>query len=297
MLFQNIECAKCLFTFSRRMRFYNRAYPFNEDLRHNAKIIFFISIGILGVLLIFQPIGIVELSRKDVFYLTTGLAASTFLSLILNLILLPSLLPKLFNPKRWKVKSEIFWNIWIVFTIMSSNFLFYSKLFGFFEIGLDTIWKLLLLSVLPVSVLITINQDRLLRAHLKSAEALNRKLSESNIQDEKLVTFSSDYKNDNLSLKMSSLLLIRSANNYIEIFYLQNGVPKSQMVRCSMLNAERTVKDFETTIRCHRMYIVNINHIVKIEGNSQGYRLALDGIEFPVLVSQKYMNAFKRIIS
>lgn len=279
------------------MRFYNRAYPFNEDLRHNAKIIFFISIGVLGVLLIFQPIGIVDLSRKDVFYLTTGLAASTFLSLILNLILLPSLFPKLFNPKRWKVKSEIFWNIWIVFTIMSSNFLFYSKLFGFFEIGLDTIWKLLLLSVLPVSVLITINQDRLLRAHLKSAEALNRKLSESNIQDEKLVTFSSDYKNDNLSLKMSSLLLIRSANNYIEIFYQENSVPKSQMVRCSMLNAERTVKVFETTIRCHRMYIVNINHIVKIEGNSQGYRLALDGIEFPVLVSQKYMNAFKRIIS
>lgn len=279
------------------MKFYNKPYPFNEDLRHNAKIIFFISIGILGVLLIFQPIGIVELSRKDVFYLTTGLAASTFLSLILNLIVLPSLFPKLFNPKRWKVKSEIFWNIWIVFTIMSSNFLFYSKLFGFFEIGLDTIWKLLLLSVLPVSVLITINQDRLLRAHLKSAEALNRKLSESKIQDEKLVTFRSDYKNDNLSLKLSSLLLIRSANNYIEIFYQENSLTKSQMVRCSMLNAERTVKDFETTIRCHRMYIVNINHIIKIDGNSQGYRLVLDGIEFPVLVSQKYMNAFKRIIS
>lgn len=178
-------------------------------------IIFFISIGILGVLLIFQPLDLVELSRKDVFYMTTGLAASTFSSLILNLIVLPSLFPKLFNPKRWKVKNEIFWTIWIVFTIMGSNFLFYSKLFGFFEIGLDTIGKLLLLSVLPVSALITINQDRLLQSHLKSAEALNRKLSDSHVQDEILVTFNSDYKNDDLSLKVSSLLLIRSANNYI----------------------------------------------------------------------------------
>jgi LytTr DNA-binding domain len=279
------------------MKFYNKPYPFNENLRYNAKIIFFISIGILGVLLIFQPLELAELNRKDVFYLTTGLAASTFLSLILNLIVLPSLFPKLFNPKRWKVKSEIFWNIWIVFTIMASNFLFYSKLFGFFEIGFDTIGKLLLLSVLPVSVLITINQDRLLRSHLKSAEALNKKLSDSRVQDEKLVTFNSDYKNDDLSLKVSSLLLIRSANNYIEIFYRENSLTKSHMVRCSMNRAERTVRDFTFALRCHRMFIVNINHIIKVEGNSQGYRLALEGVEFPVMVSQKYISAFKRIIS
>jgi len=279
------------------MKFYNKPYPFNENLRYNAKIIFFISIGILGVLLIFQPLELVELNRKDVFYLTTGLAASTFLSLILNLIVLPSLFPKLFNPKWWKVKSEIFWNIWIVFTIMASNFLFYSKLFGFFEIGIDTIGKLLLLSVLPVSVLITINQDRLLRTYLKSAEALNRKLSESLVPDDKLVTFSSDYKSDNLSLKVSSLQLIRSANNYIEIFYRENSVTKSKLVRCSMINANRTVSDFDFVLRCHRTYIVNVNHVVRVEGNSQGFRLALEGIEFPVLVSQKYINAFKRKIS
>lgn len=279
------------------MKFYNKPYPFNEDLKHNAKIIFFISIGILGILLIFQPIEIVDLSRKDVFYLTTGLAASTFLSLILNLIVLPSLFPKLFNPTKWKVKSEIFWNIWIVFTIMASNFLFYSKLFGFFEIGLGTIGKLLLLSVLPVSALITINQDRLLRTHLTSAEALNRILSESKVQDEKLVTFNSDYKNDNLSLKVSSLLLIRSANNYIELFFRENNTIKSKMVRCSMINADRTVSDFDFMLRCHRMYIVNVNHVVRVEGNSQGFRLTLEGIEFPVLVSQKHISAFKRIIS
>ena len=79
------------------MKFYNKPYPFNEDLKHNAKIIFFISIGILGVLLIFQPLEFSELNRKDVFYLTTGIAASTFLSLAINLIVLPSFLPKIFN--------------------------------------------------------------------------------------------------------------------------------------------------------------------------------------------------------
>jgi DNA-binding LytR/AlgR family response regulator len=166
----------------------------------------------------------------------------------------------------------------------------------FFEIDFGTIGKLLLLAVLPVSVLITINQNRLLSSHLKSAEALNRKLSDVQIPDEILVTFSSDYKGDNLALKIKSLLLVRSANNYVEIFYREHGITKSQMVRCSMNRAETAVKEFDFVLRCHRMYIINTNHINKIEGNSQGYKIALEGINFPVFVSQKYISNFKTII-
>jgi len=278
------------------MNFLKKPYPFNEDLKYNSRIIFFISIGILCILLIFNPTDILNLSRKDVFYLTTGLAASTFLSLALNLIVLPSLLPKIFNPNKWKVISEIVWNIWIVFTIMASNFLFYTKLFGYFEMNIGTVGKFLLLAVLPVAVLITVNQDRLLRSHLKSAKALNKRLSESRDSGEKLVTFHSDYKNDSLKLNVGSLLLIRSANNYIEIFYSEQNESKSQLVRCSMGNAEKTIKDFDFIVRCHRMYIVNINYLIKVEGNSQGYKLALDGVDFPVHVSQKYIPGFKKMI-
>ena len=279
------------------MKFYNKPYPFNEDLKHNAKIIFFISIGILGVLLIFQPLEFSELNRKDIFYLTTGIAASTFLSLAINLMVLPSFFPKIFNQKRWTIVKEVFWNIWIVLTIMLSNFLFYTKLFGYFEISFDTIGKLLLLSVLPVSALIIINQDRLLRSHLKSAEALNSKLSSGKISDEILVTFHSNYQSDTLSIRIGSLILVRSASNYIEVFYKENGTTKNQMVRCSMLSAEKAVKEFDFMLRCHRMHIVNLSHLNKVEGNSQGYRIALEGIDFPVFVSQKYISSFKKIMT
>ncbi|MCD6367125.1 MAG: hypothetical protein J7L46_06265, partial [Bacteroidales bacterium] len=62
------------------LKFLNKPYPFNDDFKHNAKIILFISFGILAFLLLFQPIEISSLSRKDVFYLVTGLAISTFLT-------------------------------------------------------------------------------------------------------------------------------------------------------------------------------------------------------------------------
>jgi len=277
------------------LKFLNKPYPFNDDLRYNAKIILFISLGILVFLLIFQPIEINSFSKKEIFYLVTGIAASTFLVLSLNLIVLPSLFPKIFNV--WNIKREIIWNIWILLAISSSDFLFYSKLFGVIDINFSDIGKIVLLGLLPVAVLITINQERLLRSHLKYAQQLNKKLIESKQQKEKLIHFESDYKKDNLIIKSDSLILIKSADNYIEVYYeSEEGIVKKQMIRNSLKKAEETIRDFDFIIKCHRTFIVNINHIKEIQGNSQGYKLYIENLDFPALVSQKYIKDFNKII-
>ena len=149
---------------------------------------------------------------------------------------------------------------------------------------------------LTVAVLITINQDRLLRSHLKSAQQLNKKLIENKQQKERLIHFESDYKNDNLIIKANALVLIKSADNYIDIYYKSDGKIKEQMVRSSLKKSEELVKDFDFIFRCHRTFIVNVNHIKEIQGNSQGYQLYFENIDFPVLVSQKYIDVFKSMI-
>ncbi len=278
------------------LKFLNKPYPFNDDLRHNAKIILFISLGILVFLLIFQPIEISSFSGTEIFYLVTGLAASTFLVLSLNLIVLPSLFPKLFYSNVWNIKREIMWNIWILLAISGSDFLFYSKLFGVIDINFSDVGEIILLGFLPVAVLIIINQDRLLRSHLKSAQQLNKKLIESKRQKEELIHFESDYKKDNLKITSNSLLLIKSADNYIEVFYKSEGIVKKQMVRSSLKKAEESIQDFDFIFKCHRTFIVNINHINEIQGNSQGYKLYVENLDFPALVSQKYINDFNKMI-
>lgn len=285
------------------LNFLNKPYPFNDDLKHNAKIILFISVGVLIFLLLFQPTGdsnlskdISTLSKTNIFYLITGLVLSTFLCLSLNLLILPSFFPKLFIQKSWNIKKEILWNIWILFTISSMYFLFYTKLFGIINVHFGAISMILLLGALPVTVLITINQNRLLQLHLKSAIKLNLKLVENKEIDKKLVFFESEYKKDNLSIKINSLLFVKSANNYIEVYYKDKDEVKNQMVRCSLLKAEENLKDFDFVFRCQRTYIVSTKHIEKIEGNSQGYKLYFDKVDFPVLVSQKYINEFQKII-
>ena len=272
-------------------RILNKPYPFNDDLKHNAKISLFISLGILAFLLVFQPIEIYSFSTKKIIYIITGFTLSTFLILSLNLIVLPSLFPKLFYNNIWNIKKEIIWNLWILFAISSSNFLFYAQLFEVIDMNLADIAKIILLGFLPVAVLITINQDQLLRSHLKSAQQLNNKLIGN--KKETLINFKSDYKKDNLIISPNSLILIKSADNYIEIYYMIDNVVKKKLVRSSLKRANESINEFSFILRCHRTFIVNINYIKEISGNSQGYKISFDDIDFPVMVSQKYIESFK----
>ncbi|MCF8367700.1 MAG: LytTR family transcriptional regulator [Bacteroidales bacterium] len=277
------------------LKFLNKPYPFNDDLKHNTKVIFFISVGVFAFLFLFQPLQIDALASKEKYILVIGLGVITFLSLSLNLLILPSLFPKVFHGSSWNVKKEIFWDIWILFTVSVGYFLYYKTL-GIMEFKFAMILKLILIAIVPISVLITFNRNRLLRSHLKSANELNQKLQENKSIPDRLVHFISDYQKDNLSLKVSLILFVRSANNYIEIFWKEGQEIKSQMVRYSLTKAEELLKDYKFVFKCHRSYLTNINMIDKIEGSSQGYRLYFEKIDFPIPVSKNYAHRLKELI-
>jgi len=277
------------------LKFLNKPYPFNGDLKHNTKIIFFISVGVFVFLFLFQPLQIDALALRDKYFLVIGLGIITFLSLSLNLLILPSLFSKLLIGSSWNVKKEILWDIWILFTIGFGYFLYYKAL-GIMVFGFDMIIKMMLIAIVPISVLIVFNRNRLLRSHLKLANELNIKLKEHKSLPEKLVHFVSDYQKDNLSIKVSLILFVRSANNYIEVFWKEDQAVKSQMVRCSLTKAEEILKDDKFIFKCHRSYLANINHIDKIEGSQQGYRLFFEKVNFPVPVSKNYADKLKELI-
>ncbi len=277
------------------LHFLNKPYPFNNDLKHNSKIIFFISVGVFVFLFLFQPLQIDALATRDKYFLVIGLGVITFLSLSLNLLILPSLFPTILNGSTWNVKKEIFWDIWILFTVCVGYFLYYKAL-GIMQFGFDMIIKMVLIAIVPISALIVFNRNRLLQYHLKSANELNAKLKEHKSDPDKLVHFVSDYQKDNLSIKVRLILFIRSANNYIEVFWIENQSVNSQMVRCSLTKAEEILNDDKFIFKCHRSYMANINHVEKIEGSPQGYLLYFDKVDFPVPVSKNYADKLKELV-
>lgn len=274
---------------------FNKPYPFSDDLKHNSKIIFFTSTGVFIFLFLFQPFDIGLLPTKEKYYLMLGLAVVTFLSLSLNLLVIPSLFPKMFSSNKWNIKKEILWNLWMLFIILVGYFLLNNSL-GVIKFGFNQVIKLVLTAVIPISVIIIANHNKMLRSHLKLADELSKKLKENKLIQEKIVHFNSDYQKDSLAIKVSSLLFIRSANNYIEVFWKEGEAIKNQMVRCSMVTAEETLKEHKFIFKCHRSFIVNINYIDKIEGNSQGYRLFFENITFPIPVSKNSVIKLKELI-
>jgi hypothetical protein len=276
-------------------KFLNRPYPFNDDLKYNSIIVFFISIGVFVFLLLFQPFNINLLETRDKYYFMLGLGLITFLVLSINLLFLTSIFNKMFSNTEWNIKKEILWNIWILFTI-STGYYLYCRNLRIFEFEYNIVITLLLAAVFPISALIIINYSRILRLHLKFATELNKKLKENKIIQEKIVHFDSDYQKDSLSIKVSLILFIRSANNYIEVFWKENVTIKSQLVRCSMTKAEEILKEDKFIFKCHRSYLVNINHIEKVEGNSQGYRLFFEKVDFFVPVSKNFSNKLIELI-
>jgi hypothetical protein len=276
-------------------KFLKRPYKFNDDLKYNSKLIFFISIGVLVFLYLFQPLDVSLMNNKEKLYVVVGLGTITFLSLSLNLLILPSLFPGIFVKRIWNIKKEILWNLWILTTISVGYYLYY-KMLGIFDVDFKMVLGLIIIAIIPITGLITVNRNRILRSYVKISKGINKKLKENRFKEEKLVHFESDYVNDNLSIKVNLLILIRAANNYIEVFWKEKDGVKSQMIRTSLKKAEEVLEEHKFIFKCHRSYLVNTKLIDKMEGNLRGYNLFFEDIDFTVPVSKNFAFQLKRLM-
>lgn len=92
-----------------------------------------------------------------------------------------------------------------------------------------------------------------------------------------------------LSVSSSNLFYIESDDNYIRVWYTDNGGEFRQyMLRCRLKTVEESFRD-SPLVRCHRKYIVNMDKVRVLRRESGGYELVLDndGIA-PIPVTKTY---------
>lgn len=101
---------------------------------------------------------------------------------------------------------------------------------------------------------------------------------------------------NNGALKMSvspeSLYYIESDDNYIKVWYTDNkGTLQPYILRCRLKTVEDSFKG-SGLIRCNRKYIVNLNKVVTLRKENDGYILILDNTEIaPIPVTKTYTDA------
>ncbi len=95
------------------------------------------------------------------------------------------------------------------------------------------------------------------------------------------ITIKGDNKLDILKIKQSDLICISNSQNYVEIFYLENGQLRSKLIRSSLKNIQSS---FEFLIQIHRSHLINPEHF---KSWKDATTIILTQVELPVSKNYK----------
>ena len=99
-----------------------------------------------------------------------------------------------------------------------------------------------------------------------------------------------------LSIMVKDILYAVSEDNYVKIFYEQDGQVKKSLIRTTAKNIE---DDLEGSItRCHRSYLVNIKKVRFFNNDRDNLYVLLDNDSInPIPVSRSYRDVIGNLLS
>jgi hypothetical protein len=100
-----------------------------------------------------------------------------------------------------------------------------------------------------------------------------------------------------LTLKVNDLIFLESSDNYVVIHYESSGKPKTYLIRNTLKHFEKDLAEFPL-LRCHRSFMVNINHVKMMKHEKGFVQLLMDDIEqHAIHVSKSYFDSVSKILS
>ena len=256
------------------------------------------------ILYLLQPFGIAQAGERALLMCSLSALLTAGVSALFSYAL-PTLFPRFYDERRWTVGRYLLNLVGMLMLIAVAIWLLLSWLT---DTGIDVrlfgyvmLW-VLILAPFPTVVFTMWSYNLNLRRHLQEAMNINASLSQhpqkqENVAEtsaEPMLTFCGNTK-ECLSLKSSDFLYAESDGNYIRLNYLLAGDGKMsrKLLRLTMKQAEEITATCPDIMRCHRAFLVNVDKVVKVTGNSQGLRLRLEGCTDEVPVSRVYVKQVK----
>jgi hypothetical protein len=277
----------------------NQPYPFNNNFKHNVKTIGLVGMGFVLFVLYFQPFGInfLRSERDGYFVLGAGILGAG--ALFANTLILPGIMPKVFDSAKWTIKMEMIWNIWL----FSNLFVLFSFMAWFvkeIEFTDLPIFRTGALALLPLVLLNLINYNHSLKDKMVSMLDNSRhwfgdEKPETNTGVD--VQIVAENGKDIFSAKLEDLLVFHTSGNYIEIFWLDNKLCRKKLFRQSIAVVEQLMNEKPEFVKCHRCWMVNISKIKALTGNSKGYFIEIDKLGFKIPVSRNNISTFRKLMS
>ncbi|EZH74922.1 hypothetical protein ATO12_09320 [Aquimarina atlantica] len=101
-------------------------------------------------------------------------------------------------------------------------------------------------------------------------------------------------KKELFSVEETSIVYVRSEDNYVYIYYVEEELLKEKMLRNTLTNVE---KQLSSLVKAHRSYLINPDFIILLKGNAQNAKLQLKNVEGYIPVSKTYFTSVKSTIN
>ena len=261
------------------------------------------SLIIFLILYVLEPFGIGRMESGKLWATLGSACISAGVSSVFAWVL-PWLFPKYYEERAWTLGKEVLNTLVLLLCITVCVWLYVAWLIGMMPSAglffMVLLW-VLILGAFPTVLFAMWNRNIQLAKNLSEAQEMNRRLSakhEVGQSPSSPLLFSGGTK-ETLEIDARSFLYAEAEGNYVRLHYLspKDNRPVSKLLRLTMKQAEASVSSASYIVRCHRAFLVNLHRVTKVEGNSQGYRLRLEGCAEEVPVSRGYGKEIKARIT
>jgi DNA-binding LytR/AlgR family response regulator len=205
------------------------------------------------------------------------------------------------DPESWTLGKEFLHLGLILFLIGFGSFLLRDFIYTnhdnwSFRYFWEEIRNTFLVGSLLLVIILPLNLERLLSRHLGFLKKLPIQQSTETLSD--IIQINTPIATEQFELNMNLFLFVKVESNYLEIvFNGTQGVEKS-LKRMTLKEFEEQISSFPFVFKVHRSYLVNLQSIVSISGNAQGYLLRLKQYsESTIPVSRSKIQEFNRLYS
>ena len=251
------------------------------------------------VLYLLEPFGIARIGSGKLWATLGSAGISAGVSAVFAWVL-PRAFPHWYAEQGWTLGKEVLNTLALLLAIAVCVWLYVAWLIGvMLSAGLfftALLW-VLILGAFPTVLFAMWNRNIQLARNLREATELNLRLykePETGETPSATLVFSGGTR-ETLEMDARSFLYAESEGNYVRLHYLspKDHRPASKLLRRTMKQAEEAVSSVFYIVRCHRAFLVNLHQVTKVDGNSQGYRLRLEGCAEEVPVSRGYAKEIK----
>ena len=178
-----------------------------------------------------------------------------------------------------------------------SNYLETLAIIAFLSFAIGLYWRFKFRSRY---LAVELEETKLLNEELKKMQSPEHtssnemeQSSEKPLQQELTLTGTTS---ESVMLQISHLLYIEAVGNYVKVCHLRDDNVRTDMLRATMKQMEKTLQDYPMIVRCHRAFLVNLGQVEQIVSHSGSTQLLIKHCHESLPVSRSNMSQVKAAI-